>query len=107
MPGASSADLGHDVEHPARFPDTRRTHPCTYEDPVTRDPNQHPATAGQHAGMSDAERQEKITRLFLRRSKLSPDEAALLRQLKARMVAAKDAMYVLAAPLVPPSQRRA
>jgi hypothetical protein len=47
--------------------------PAPYEDTVTRDPNQRPATAGQHAGRSEseAERQEKITQLFQRDSKLS------------------------------------
>jgi DNA-directed RNA polymerase specialized sigma24 family protein len=47
---------------------------------VTRDPNQRPATAGQHASRSEAERQEKITQLFKRDSKLSPEEAALLNE---------------------------
>ena len=35
--------------------------------------------AGERAGTSEAERRERPSRLVLRRSKLSPDEAALLR----------------------------
>jgi RNA polymerase sigma-70 factor (ECF subfamily) len=50
---------------------------------VTRDQNQHhhPADPGQRAGTSEAERQTKITQLTQRRSKLSTEEAALLREL--------------------------
>ena len=36
--------------------------------------------AGERAGISEAERRERLTQLVLRRSKLSPDEAALLRE---------------------------
>ncbi len=48
---------------------------------MTRDQNQHPADPGQRAGASEAERQTKISQLPLRRSKLSTEEAALLREL--------------------------
>ena len=40
------------------------------------------------AGTSEAERRERLSRLVLRRSKLSPDEAALLREVFPEIVAA-------------------
>ena len=50
---------------------------------MTRDQNQHhhPADPGQRAGTPEAERQTKLTQLARRRSKLSTEEAALLREL--------------------------
>ena len=48
--------------------------------PVSRDPSHDPDNAGQYAGTSEAERQERITQFALRYSKFSPDEAALLRE---------------------------
>ena len=50
---------------------------------MTQDQNQHhhPADPTQRAGMSETERQTKLAQLSLRRSKLSPEEAALLREL--------------------------
>jgi len=47
---------------------------------VTRDQNQYPTEPDQRAGISKAERQEKIAQLRLRRSKLSPEEALFLRE---------------------------
>ena len=44
--------------------------------------------AGERAGTSEAERRERLTRLVLCRSKLSPDEAALLRDVFPKIVAA-------------------
>ena len=42
--------------------------------------------AGERAGISEAERRERLTQLVLRRSKLSPDEAALLREVFPQIV---------------------
>jgi len=47
---------------------------------VTQDEGRGARDAGERAGMSEAERQERLTQLVLRRSKLSPDEAALLHE---------------------------
>ena len=52
--------------------------------------------AGERAGMSEAERRDRLTQLVLRRSKLSPDEAALLREVFPELVAAHhDPVYNL------------
>jgi len=45
---------------------------------VAQDESPEAADAGERAGISEAERHERLTQLVLRRSKLSPDEAALL-----------------------------
>jgi Dyp-type peroxidase family len=45
---------------------------------VAQDESPEAADAGERAGLSAAERHERLTQLVLRRSKLSPDEAALL-----------------------------
>ncbi len=55
--------------------------------------------AGERAGTSEAERGERLTRLVLCRSRLSPDEAALLRDVFPEIVAAHHE------PLLPASQR--
>ena len=47
---------------------------------MTQDEGRGARDAGERAGMSEAERQERLTQLVLRRSKLSPDEAALLHE---------------------------
>jgi RNA polymerase sigma-70 factor (ECF subfamily) len=47
---------------------------------VTQDESRGARDAGKRAGISEAERQERLTQLVLRRSKLSPDEAALLHE---------------------------
>jgi RNA polymerase sigma-70 factor, ECF subfamily len=55
---------------------------------VTQNESQGAAHAGERAGMTEAERREKLTQLVLRRSKLSPDEAALLREVFPEIIAA-------------------
>jgi RNA polymerase sigma-70 factor (ECF subfamily) len=55
---------------------------------VTRDQNQPPAAPVQPAGASEAERQTKLAQLTLRRSRLSTEEAALLRELFPDILAA-------------------
>jgi RNA polymerase sigma-70 factor (ECF subfamily) len=47
---------------------------------VTHDQSRGAKDEGERAGISEAERRERLTQLVLRRSKLSPDEAALLRK---------------------------
>ena len=47
-----------------------------------------PARASERAGMVEAERRERLTQIVLRRSKLSPDEAARLREVFPEIVAA-------------------
>jgi RNA polymerase sigma-70 factor, ECF subfamily len=49
-------------------------------EPVTQDKSQGTREIDEHAGISEEERHERLTQLVLRRSKLSPDEAALLRK---------------------------
>ena len=55
---------------------------------MTQDQNQPPADPGQPAGASEAERQTKLAQLALRRSRLSTEEAALLRELFPDILAA-------------------
>ena len=50
--------------------------------------SQEASEAGERAGTSEAERRERLARLMLRRSKLSPDEAALLGDVFPEIVAA-------------------
>jgi RNA polymerase sigma factor (sigma-70 family) len=61
---------------------------------VTKDESRGVEDAGERAGISEAERRERLTQLVLRRSKLSPDEAALLHEVFPDIVAAHSD-YVL------------
>lgn len=47
---------------------------------MAQNDNLEASNVGAHADRSKAEYQERVARLFLRRSKLTPEEAALLRQ---------------------------
>jgi RNA polymerase sigma-70 factor (ECF subfamily) len=88
MHRAASNDVRQDVWYPAHIRDTSYAalHPRGL--PVTTDQNQPPADPGQRAGTSETERQNKITQLTRRRSKLSTEEAALLRELFPDILAA-------------------
>lgn len=55
---------------------------------MTQDESRGAANAGKRAGTLEAERREKLTKLVLRRSKLTPAEAALLREVFSIIVAA-------------------
>ena len=54
---------------------------------MTQHDNQGATDAGERARMGEAERRDRLTQLMLRRSKLSPDEAALLREVFPEIVA--------------------
>lgn len=54
---------------------------------MKKDERQEVEDAGERAGNPEAERQKRLTQLVLRRSKLSPDEAALLEEVFPEIVA--------------------